>query len=73
MRKACLIGGSVLLALSIGCIGVTVVEMAGGVYGMGSVKFWGAAAFHALSALAAGMLVYKAQCPEGGAKREEQT
>jgi len=43
MRSALVAGALVLLALSLACIGSTVVEMARGTLGMGSWRFWGAA------------------------------
>jgi len=69
-----LVGAIVLFVLSIGCITVTVIEMARGEYGMGSAKLWGAVGFHVVTAIL-GVLLLQGACGkaalEGGQSPED--
>ena len=52
MRKGYVVGAVVALGLSLACIISTAVEVARGMCGLGSWRFWGAVAFHVATALA---------------------
>ena len=65
MHIGYLISGTVLLLLSVSCIVWTVVEMASRKFGMGTLDFWGAVVFHAVSGMAAAFLLYKAHQGKG--------
>ena len=60
MHKGWLIGSVIVFALSLACIGTTVVEMIQGKYGMNSLDFWGAVIFHPVTAIVAAFLLVKA-------------
>ena len=53
MKAVCLILGAGLLIASLACITWTVVEVIRKDCGLGSARFWGAAAFHAVTATVA--------------------
>ena len=53
MKAVCLILGVGLLIASLACITWTVVEVIRKDCGLGSARFWGAAAFHAVTATVA--------------------
>ena len=73
MNKLCLVAGTVVLLLSIVCIGGTVIEMAKGEYGLGAARFWGAAGFHAVSGVVAALLLAKGCQKDAPVSNEEQT
>ena len=60
MRGGLISGAAVLFALSFGCIGTATVAVCLGQIGMGAWQFWAAVGFHVLSALAAGLLLDRA-------------
>jgi len=61
MNKAYLIVSIILFAISVLCIGSTVLEIIRGDYGMLTWDFWGPVAFHFVTAVVAGFLLVKAR------------
>lgn len=61
MNKAYLIVSIILFAISVLCIGSTVLEVIRGDYGMLAGDFWGPVVFHFVTAVVAGFLLVKAR------------
>ncbi len=61
MKKLYLIVSVILFAVSVLCIGSTVLEVIRGDYGMLAGGFWGPVAFHFVTAVVAGLLLVKAR------------
>ena len=72
MNKGLLLGSAVLLAASLACVAVGVVQVIRRVWDIWSVHFLGAAAIHAVTAIIAAALIMKAAPVRGEAQEEAQ-
>lgn len=72
MHKGLLVAAMVLLAVSLVCIIGTTVEVIRRDYAMATGKFAGAAVFHAVTALAAAILLAKAHPRKPPSEEEEE-
>lgn len=72
MNKGLLAGSVVLLAVSLACITVAVVQVISRVWSIWSVHFVGSAGFHAVTAVIAAILLMKAVPARGQPTEEAQ-
>ena len=72
MNKGLLLGSVLLLAVSLACITVAVVQVIRRVWPLWSVHFLGSAGFHAVTAIIAASLLMKAVPARGQATEEAQ-
>ena len=73
MRKGSLTASIVLYAASLACIVATAVQAIRGSLGMWSLEFVAAAAFHAVTAVAASVLMYRARPAPAEPAQEAQS
>jgi len=61
MKTVCLVVAVALLAVSLACITQTVVEVIRKSFGMWTLRFWGAVAFHVVTAVVGAILLAAAR------------